>query len=731
MVKCHVTSNNNFYSCLYYRRNPHRRVLNPVTNLYPSTIVLVLIAVLWVSPMVYGSPYRSDSSSTTDSKYDVIVFAATPAGFAAALAAKASGAERVLLLEPTAHVGGMASPGGIGLRDCDHDEIRRNNGSQHTWAMRNAEFYGLDKPVWQPDNWLGEQTFLEMLKEADVELRLNTTFVEGSAGVRTTVDVSGLRRISGIQLESGEWLECKYVIDASYEGEVMTSSGYVTYTFGRESLQLYNESLGGISKGSIGQFESRIYPYYELGRNSLTKNATLLRWIQDGPDPRNRMGQPDDNLMAYTFRPCLSSDKNNMVPFKEPPGYDPADFELSRRYLNAELSMGKTPRLPWGDLMYHGYPGNESMKYDACCGIASVGIDAAGLAVGYADATRQERKEIYDMHRYYVQGLMWFWANDSTVPHYIQDQIKSKGLCKDEWPENDHFPPQLYVREAARIVGDKVYTQTDRIRSNMVNGCFDDSIAVGSWAFDIHEMQRVAVKDIDGEPMVYNEGLTSYDDGGIYFFEIPYYILLPKRREMVNLAVPNCPSVTHVAFSAIREEPTLWQLGQAAGTAAGIALQHGGEMALQDVKSQELQSSLIEQDAFVHWPPRQNCEDSPQTKGRVPNSKASPNPDTKASSNTMGRNFGTKASLNSNHDTKASPGHNPDPNASPNMGRNLDIEVSPNTVGRSPDPKALPNTVGCNPDTKASPNTVKCNPDPTALPDFVRRHLDPNVSEFF
>lgn len=189
--------------------------------------------------------------------------------------------------------------------------------------------------------------------------------------------------------------------------------------------------------------------------------------------------------------------------------------------------------------------------------------------------------------------------------------------------------------------------------------------------------------------------------------------------------------MTHVAFSAIREEPTLWQLGQAAGTAAGIALQHGGEMALQDVKSQELQSSLIEQDAFVHWPPRQNCEDSPQTKGRVPNSKASPNPDTKASSNTMGRNFGTKASLNSNHDTKASPGHNPDPNASPNMGRNLDIEVSPNTVGRSPDPKALPNTVGCNPDTKASPNTVKCNPDPTALPDFVRRHLDPNVSEFF
>ena len=41
----------------------------------------------------------------TDNKYEVIVFAATPAGFAASLAAKAAGAQRVLLLDQTAHVG--------------------------------------------------------------------------------------------------------------------------------------------------------------------------------------------------------------------------------------------------------------------------------------------------------------------------------------------------------------------------------------------------------------------------------------------------------------------------------------------------------------------------------------------------------------------------------------------------------------------------------------------------
>lgn len=563
-----------------------------------STIKLVLIVVFSASPILCGS----QDNDTTDNKYDVIIFAATPAGFAAALAAKAAGAQKVLLLEPTAHVGGMASPGGIGLRDCTHNEVRTNNATQHQWAMRNAKFYGVDNPVWQPDNWVGEQSFLDMLKESGVELRLKTTFVEGSSGVQTAVDNNGMRRITSIKLESGELLECKYVIDASYEGELMIASGHVTYTFGRESKQQYNESLAGITNGSVGQFKYPVNPYQ-------SDNTTLLKWIQDRPDPRKMIGAADDNLMAYSFRACLSKDKNNMVPFAPPPAYDPADFELQRRYLLAELKAGKDPHRPWGNLQYNSYPSSKAMKYDACCGMSAVGIDAAGLAVGYANSTRAQRKEIYDKHRYYVQGLMWFWASDSAVPKNIRDEMNSYGLCKDEWPDNGHFPPQLYVREAARIVGDSVFTQNDRVPYTNMKKCYRDSIAVGSWAFDIHEMERVAVKNESGQPIAYNEGLTSPSNGGVVFFDIPYYVLLPQRKEMVNLAVPNCPSVSHVAFSAIREEPTLWQLGQAAGTATGVALQHGGDKALQDIDHHDLQNALIQQHAFVRWPPNQNCTD--------------------------------------------------------------------------------------------------------------------------
>ena len=564
---------------------------------------MLTVMILLVSPTSVFCRNHGFSMSLKQKEYDVIVYAATPAGIAAALAAKESGAESVLIFEPTAHVGGMASPGGIGLRDCERNDIRTNNSTQHTWAMRNAMFYGVTEPVWQPDNWVGELMLLEMLDDHDIELQLNTNFVEGSDGVFTSVGSDGLRRITGILLESGEKLRCRYFIDASYEGEVMLATGAVSYTHGREHKNTYNETMGGISTGSIAEFKQLVDPYYP--------NGTLLKWIQDGPDPWDHLGEKDRNVMSYSFRACLTTDSNNKVPISKPPGYDPLDFELHRRYVIVEVAAGIEPSRPWSNLVYHGYPPNKTMKYDACCGNSPVGIDAVGLAVDYPVASRARRKEIYDEHKYYVQGLMWFWANDSAVPEYIRNEIKELGLCTDEWPDNGHFPPQLYVREAVRMIGDQVYTQNDRVNYTHKNGCRRDSIAIGSWGFDIHEMQRVVVTDgRTGRRVVFNEGLTSWDNGGIILFEIPYFTVLPKRKEMVNLAVPNCPSVSHVAFSAIRVEPTLWQMGQAAGTAAGIALTLGGRIPLQDIPSETLQKSLLEQNTFIHWPPgRTNCDD--------------------------------------------------------------------------------------------------------------------------
>ena len=536
--------------------------------------------------------------------YDVVVYSSTPAGVAAAIAARVSGAQRVLLVEPTAYVGGMASPGGIGLRDCSKEEIRTNNSTQYEWGMRNAKYYGVDKPVWQPDNWVGEINFKKMLSDYKVELLLNTTFKEGNAGVVTEVDQSGLRRVTALLLEKGDTLEGKYFIDASYEGELMRATGHVSFTFGREGMKEYNEPLAGVTNQSLSQFKVAVDPY------NLLHHTELLKYIQNGPDPRKIIGQADENLMAFSFRACITKDSNNSVPFPEPPDYDPMDFELSRRLLINDLAAGKHPTAPWGNLGYNSYPTKvlNASKYDACCGDASVGIDAVGLAVGYATANRTERQNIYNAHKYYVQGLMWFWSTDPSVPDSMQESISSYGLCKDEWPENEHFPPQLYVREAARMVGDIVFTQQDRVSANSTDGCLNDSIALAEWGYDVHGMQRVAVVDEETDkPIAFNEGLTAPATGGSFIYEIPYQILLPKRKEMVNLAAPNCPSVSHIAFSSIRVEPTLWPMGQAAGTAAGLGVMEGGGVPLQDVPVGKIQQALIDQGAFVHWPPREKC----------------------------------------------------------------------------------------------------------------------------
>jgi hypothetical protein len=70
-----------------------------------------------------------------------------------------------------------------------------------------------------------------------------------------------------------------------------------------------------------------------------------------------------------------------------------------------------------------------------------------------------------------------------------------------------------------------------------------------------------------------------------------------------NLLVVNAPSVSHVAFAALRVEPTLWHLGIAAGTAATLAASY--DVAVQDVDISQLQAALKHQGVMIHGP--RNC----------------------------------------------------------------------------------------------------------------------------
>ena len=465
--------------------------------------------------------------------YDVIVFGSTPAGCAAAVAARQTDARsRVLLLEPTRYVGGMGSPGGIGLRD-GQDFYRQTNSTQWQWGMRDARHYGVSAPVWQPDLYVAERSFRDMLEEAGVELCTETTFVEGAAGVRVESGAAG-RRIAALAvvpasaaapaptaaadggLGAARWVAGRYFIDASYEGEVLQATG-CSYAYGREAASEYNESLGGVGMNGgtlITEPQNQMQPSVSPFKVAGDESSGLLWGVVEGPDPRTSLGDADENMMAYAYRVCITQNKSNSVPIPKPPGYDPQDFELVRREVLAELkATGKVSDTAWGNMVFNGYDQVlKSMKYDACCGGAAVGIEAVGLERGYATANRTRRAQIAAAIKYWDAGMMWFWANDPAVPAEIRASHQSYGLCKDEWPENGHFPPQLYVREAARLIGDRVYTQNSRIMDGRCPSgecCQKDGVALGAWGYDVHDMQRVAVKnETTGEWSAFNEGLT-------------------------------------------------------------------------------------------------------------------------------------------------------------------------------------------------------------------------------
>ncbi len=132
---------------------------------------------------------------------------------------------------------------------------------------------------------------------------------------------------------------------------------------------------------------------------------------------------------------------------------------------------------------------------------------------------------------------------------------------------------QIGVREGRRIIGDYVLTEED-----VVNGRkFPDVIAVGTSQIDFHDI------DEHGDRASRREAVPPY--------QIPYRCILVKRIENI-LAAGRCISTDQVAQSAYRMIPTCAALGQAAGTAAALAISH--EMKLRDIDIKMLQGMLSE-----------------------------------------------------------------------------------------------------------------------------------------
>ncbi len=492
--------------------------------------------------------------------YDVVVYGGTAGGAITAIAAANEGMN-VILIEPGAHIGGMVS-GGLGRTDYGNQSVI--GGMSRHFFERLGKHYGEDIS-WFFEPHVAEAEFRIWLEEAGVRVVF---------GQRVdSVDKDGTQ-VTAMVMDDGTVYRAKVFTDCSYEGDLMYRAG-VLYTWGRESQAVYGESLAGrIARSPKHQFPEPLDPY--------NANGELLPLIYRGPS--GAPGHGDRKVQAYNFRLCLTNRPENRLPFPKPEDYDPARYELLKRYLQAN------PDLLMNDVMILS-PMPEA-KTDVN-NRGPISTDYIGGSWDYPEGTYERRKEIWDETLRYIQGFYYFLANDPSVPEPLQQDAHQWGPSADEFQDTDHWPHQMYIREARRMVGEYVMQQkdlqTDREKP--------DSIGMGSYNSDSHHVQRILAgpDDFPGdEPSVINEGDMQVP---VQPYEISYRALVPKRDQATNLIVPVCCSASHVAYSSIRMEPQYMIMGHAAGVAAALAVRD--KVFVQDVPIDELQARLHEQNQIL------------------------------------------------------------------------------------------------------------------------------------
>ncbi|MFP6764848.1 MAG: FAD-dependent oxidoreductase [Planctomycetaceae bacterium] len=482
------------------------------------TLLCALIVLFLELPFPVTAAADSASASA-----DVAVYGATPAGISAALAA-AEGDHDVLLIQPTSRIGGMTTHG---LSHSDFHSFEALNGPFLHFSRRVLKYYrtthgansGQVRDCWRGthgepsvnllvfQNMLGEKPSIRILAEH----RLVEVTVED--GAVTTLRLSRpnaepLRVIS------------KIVIDASYEGDLLAAAG-VPYRVGREAKSEYSESLA--------------------------------------PE------KADNELQGYNFRLCMTRNPNNRVPIPVPDNYRREDY------------AGIVPLVEAGEFpAAFGYPGRRFIlkahlpilpngKHDINDVSKSlVRLSMPGRNRDYPRGDLATRRRIEREHLDWQLGLMHFVQTDPALPEAFRKEAAAWGLCRDEFADNDHIPPQIYVREARRMVGRRVYTEADTeyAPNDARARLHPDSIAVGEYSHNCHGTSHAGPKIGGRHTGEFYKGVAPY--------QIPYGVIVPKKIR--NLLVPTACSASHVGFCAIRLEPIWMSLGGAAGYAADMAL---------------------------------------------------------------------------------------------------------------------------------------------------------------
>ena len=531
-------------------------------------------------------------SAQAAEEYDLVIYGGTCAGVISAVQAKKMG-KTAIIVAPEKHLGGLSS-GGLGFTDTGnkavigglsrdfYHRVYMHYQKPEAWKWQKKDEYGNkgqgtpamdgeNRTMWIFEPHVAEAVFEDYVKEFNIPVHRDE-WLDRDKGVKTEGT-----KITEITTLSGKTYSGKMFIDATYEGDLMAAAK-VDYHVGREANSQYGEEHNGVQVGVLhhrhhfGILKEKVDPYVVKG----DKSSGVLPRINPG-DP-GKKGEADKGIQAYCFRMCLTDHEPNRVPFKKPANYDPKQYELLARVYEAGWTetFGKFDPIPnhKTDTNNHGPFSTDNIGYNH----------------EYPEASYEKRKEIIQEHIDYQQGWLWFVQNDPRVPENVRKEMARWGLPKDEYTDNGNWSPQLYIREARRMVGAFVMTENELRKKKPT----PDSVGMGSYTIDSHNIQRY----ITPEGYVQNEGDIGVSTNGPY--EIAYGSLVPKKGQADNLLVPVCVSSTHIAFGSIRMEPVFMILAQSAATAAVMAIDD--KTSVQDVPYAKLRERLLKDGQILEAP---------------------------------------------------------------------------------------------------------------------------------
>jgi hypothetical protein len=443
--------------------------------------------------------------------------------------------ESVVLLEPGYLVGGMLS-GGLTKTDI---------GNRSTVGGLSLEFfsrverhyrekYGADSTQLKEtrgglffEPHVADLVFSQLLREAGVTVLRKQHLVAAEFDGDALASV----RTRHYETATASDFRGRVFIDATYEGDLLATA-HVPYRVGREAREEYGESLAGLTEG-----------------------------------PAMYRGKGDHRVQAYNFRSTLTTRDDLRVAIEKPKHYSPGPH---RHFIDS--------------VKKHGFRTFEELFHDAPLWGPVNGksdpnkADYTGANYNYPEADYAMRAEIADRVRDHWLSLWWMLQNDPELPEDFKTSARRWGLPKDEFVESGHVSPQIYVREARRLLGRHMLTQRDLERDRHK----DDAIALGSYNIDSHDVAIFRTP----EGLVKDGYLISSIDP----YEIPYRSITPFAP--ANLLVTCAVSATHIAYGSLRMEPVFMMIGQAAGIAAHLA--HCGEQPVQDISILQLQSLLTD-----------------------------------------------------------------------------------------------------------------------------------------